>query len=205
MLRKPARALLIAALTASTPGHAFMIVPSETAPGGYVVGVEADLGDRVPIAALPTAFQNPADPVWQKGLSFQWRYFRSSESGTALVALDEAGKPTLAVEFAGDNLADGDTLGMAIGLTGTNGAALHMVYVAAVVDGVTFHPGSPRHRVRATIDFEPARWGEVDGFVVFTMKYYALQKLDPAGVAAAMRRAVRREAGASSEQWLPAR
>lgn len=201
MARKTAIALLLAALAPGQTSHAFMIVPAEDAPGGYVVGVEADLGDRVPLSSLPPAFQNLADPVWRDGLVFRWRYFRSNERGEALLAQDDTGRPTLAFAFSGDRLADGDTVAAAFALTDRDGNALHTAFAAATVRDGAFAGGTGRERIDLALDFEPARWGEVGGFTMFTMKYYAIQALAPDEIAVAMRRAVERDITGGGEQW----
>lgn len=198
-------ATVAASLAAPCRTAAFMIVPLEEAPGGYVVVVEGDLGDMVPFSGLPPAFRAADAPAWQHGLTFVWQYFRSSEIGRAVLVREEGGKVSLAVELSGDRLADGDTLGMAFTLASAEGEALHTTYLAAGVKGAAFEAGAATHRVREALEFDGGRWDEVGSVIVFTMKYYAVQNPGPDGVRAAMQTAVERTTGdKGSSQWLGA-
>lgn len=179
-----------------------MIVPGER--GGYVVGIDTETGDHVPLAALPLAYGTMEGAGWSgDGLTFRWAYFRSPEQGQATLAFGDDGRGTVTFAFSGDEPEQGSTVAGAMAIVGRDGEAIHTIYAMAHVSGEAAVQGRLSHRSAAPVDLPARRWAEVTGFTVFTMKYYAIQELGRDEIAAAMRRAVHRVTqGTGSEQWL---
>ncbi|TYR30508.1 hypothetical protein FY036_17485 [Mesorhizobium microcysteis] len=203
MRRLPCLAVMFAALLAPQQAAAFMLVPDEAGHGRYVVVIETASGDHVPLDLLPPGFRQLGGPAWAgEGLTFRWRYFRSPEQGRAVVVFDEDDRAVMEFAFSGDELADGDTIAAAAALVDGEGRAITTIYASARVKGRHFENGETASTLHAPIGIAPDGWDEVAGFTFFTMKYYAIQNLDEAGVAVAMRRAVHRvTAGTGTEEW----
>lgn len=197
------RAILGAALVAGGPAGAFVITPDERQPGRYVVFIESTLGERIPLDLLPSPYGRLGSAAWvDAGLWFGWSYFRSPEKGRAEIVFGEGGRAALTFEFFSDELADGDTVGVAVALIDGKDEPLVTVYAAARVAGERFAGGDGLHRSAALLDAPPGGWGEVAGFIFLTPKYYAIRNLDDDGVAQAMRRAVARVTGGGGpEIW----
>ena len=195
-------AVVATALAASGPAWAFMVVPEEDDPRSHIVIIETELGDHVPLAALPEPHDALPPPAPAGRLSFWWAYFRSTEEGRAQLTFAEDGLATMAFEFTGPDLVDGDTLGAAAVLVDDRGRALHSFYAVARVEGDVFEGGGDTHRISLALNRSTGWWRKVAGYTFFNMKYYAMQDLDREGVRAAMRRAVGRVTDfAGAEQW----
>lgn len=184
---------------------AYVVVPAEN-PAGFHVVVEGDLGDHVPLSALPAPFDRFEPRHWgPAGLVLRWRYFRSTEEGQAVLSDDGMDGVRIEFAFAGRDLADGDTIAGAAVLLGKGGDALHTVYAHARVEGDAFPGGGAIAAAGATLSMPRESHALVTGLVLFNMKYYAIQRLEPDRLETAMRRAVHRvTGGAGTEQWIAA-
>lgn len=203
MRRLPCLAVLFFALLVPQQAAAFMVVPDEEGDGRYVVVIETASGEHVPLDLLPPGYRQLGGPAWAgEGLTFRWRYFRSPEQGRAVLVFDEDDRAVMEFAFSGDELADGDTIAAAAALVDGDGRAIATIYAWAQVEGGRFANGDTVSTLHAPIGIAPDGWDDVAGFTFFTMKYYAIQNLDEAGVAVAMRRAVHRvTAGTGTEKW----
>ena len=195
--------VVVAVLAADSPARAFLIVPGEEAAGSYIVVIEGDLGDHVPLKALPPPHNAlPVQTAPEQRLWFWWTYFRSTEEGRASFSFDERGSARFVFEFAGPDLSDGDTLGAAAVLVDGEGRALHSLLARAKVEGSAFAGGGATHRISLDLDRDAAWWGRVAGYTFLNMKYYRIQELDEAGVRRAMLRALERvRKGEGAVQW----
>lgn len=188
--------VLGAALVAGQPAGAFLIAPADDGQGRYVVVIEAAHGEHVPLAMLPPPYDRLGAAAWADGgISFEWSYFRSPERGRAEIRFDKDGRAAMTFTFSGNRLADGDTVAAAVVVVDRDDEPFMTVYATARVAGDRFAGGENLHRSAALLDMPPGGWGDVAGFVFFTPKYYAIQRLDDDGVAHAMRRMVARVTG----------
>ena len=104
--------------------------------------------------------------------------------------MGEDGQGHIEFEFVARKLIDGQRLGAAAVLVASDGTPLHTFYARADTLGGLFDDGTKFHRVRLDLERKPEWWGKVDAIVFFNMSYHPIQKLDDAGVWAAMQRAV---------------
>jgi len=199
-------AVLGAALVAATYAGAFVIIPEGRAPDRYAVFIESSLGERVPLDLLPSSYARLGSNAWvDAGLWFGWSYFRSQEKGRAWIVFDRHGRANMTIDFLSDELADGDTLGVAVALIDHHDEPIVTVFASARVEGDRFEGGDRMHRSTVSLDPPEGGWDAVSGFVFLTPKYYGMRNLDKDGVSQAMRRAATRAAGGGgAEVWATA-
>jgi hypothetical protein len=190
------RILLIAACAPAGEAAAYVIVPTDEDPHRIVVEIDRDFGDRVPLRVLPRPYRQIMQTAQgPERLSFRWQYFRSSEQGLFYIHVGEDGAGEARFEFAGPELADGDTLGAAVVLVDADGAPMHTFFARADVVAGGFAGGGRFHRVALDLDRPPEWWRSVDAVMFFNMKYYRQQRPQGDAVWTAMERAVTRAAG----------
>jgi hypothetical protein len=182
---------LPALLAVMGTASAFMIYPDRDNPDALIVLIEQAYGDLVEFRMLP----KPYDMVVQTAqgpdtFSFRWKYAREPQHGMAFLTVDEDGLGVIEFQFWGEGLKDGDTLAAAAVLVDKDQKPLHAFYAKADFVDASFAGGSERHHVRLFAEHEPAWWSRVDGIAFFTMKYFAQQRPDEAGVWESMERAV---------------
>ena len=181
---------LAAVLAAGTPADAWLIYTDRDDPSQWVVEIEKPYGDLVVLRSLPQPFdtlvraRQASEP-----LLYRWGYAREA-IGSAILAVDEAGRARIEFEFIARELIDGLRLGAAAVLVGKDGRLLHTFYARADSSGSVFEDGTKYHRVRLAVDRPPEWWEQVEAIAFFYMSYHPLRKLDDEGVWAAMRRAV---------------
>jgi len=181
---------LAAAVTVSGPAGAWLIYPDRDDPDRIIVEIERPYGDRVPFSNLPPPFNRLVrSQAGSQSLSFRWPYEREA-IGSAFLAVDQRGQGHIEFEFVARQLVDGQRLGAAAVLVNKDGTPLHTFYARADTLGGAFDDGTKFHSVRLTLDRPLAWWRGVDAIVFFNMSYHPIQKLDDAGVWAAMQRAV---------------
>lgn len=191
MRRKPFRALMLAAaMTVCRPAAAWLIYPDRDAPARTVVEIERPYGDLVAFATLPHPFDRIVRPAGgPKPLLFRWRYSREAV-GSAVLEVGAEGRGKIEFEFLARELIDGQRLGAAAVLVARNGTPLHTFYARADTMGGVFDDGTRVFRVSLTVERPPGWWADIGAIDFFYMTYHPMQKLDDAGVWAAMRRAV---------------
>ena len=182
--------VLAAAITASGPAGAWLVYPDRDDPARVIVEIEQPYGDVVPFADLPPPFNRVAHGgEGPASLLFRWAYKREA-IGSAFLDVGEDGQGHIEFEFVARKLIDGQRLGAAAVLVASDGTPLHTFYARADTLGGLFDDGTKFHRVRLDLERKPEWWGKVDAIVFFNMSYHPIQKLDDAGVWAAMQRAV---------------
>lgn len=197
-----AAAMAVAATALSA--QAYTIVPGEE-PGRIFVLVERDLGDPVPLSALPPPFDTIVQTMQGPDrLSFHWRYFRSDEDGLFYIRVDEDGIGTATFAFNDPEPVAGDRLGAAAVLVNREGHAVHSMLARANVDEGAAGREGASYQAEIALDREPAWWREVETIAFLNMKYYEQQAPSDEGVWQAMHRAVERftEGRGTSERAL---
>jgi hypothetical protein len=181
-------------LAAQGTASAFTIIPADEDPDRIIVVIDRDYGDVVPLRALPPPYGRIVQSIQgPDGLSFRWRYYRSSEEGMYYMHVRPGGSGSAHFEFYGPELAEGDVLGAAAVLVDGEGAPMHTFLARADVTAQgAFSGGGQFHHVRMDLDRPHEWWERVEAIAFFTMKYYSQQRPADDGVWQAMENAVQR-------------
>lgn len=182
--------VLAAAITVSRPAGAWLIYPDRDDPSRMIVEIERSYGDVVRFGNLPPPFNDVVHrSEGPQTLLFRWPYGREA-IGSAFLVVDRKGQGRIAFEFFARKLVEGKRLGAAAVLVAKDGTPLHTFYARADTLGGEFDDGTKFHRVSLAVERPLEWWRGVDAIVFFKMTYHPIQKLDDAGVWAAMQRAV---------------